>query len=116
MCNSFDENLSLATRQDDPQWQSFVYWAAQSLVYAEENGISNADSYEMPLVMCFGPDFQRMFRDVIHYSGQYAEMYERHLAQILPRGGRNMLNLPGEEKSSTNPLRYIPPGFVILDY
>ena len=102
---SFDENLCLATRQDDPEWSAFVFWAAQAVVYAEENNILMESSNEMPLVDVFGPDFQRMFRDVVNCVGNYDELYQRHISAILPRGGRNMLAV------GDGPLRYIPPGF-----
>ena len=105
-----DENLCLATLQIDPQWSSYVYWTAQSLVYAEEHGITQRQSNEMPLVQSFGPSFERMFRDAVLAVGNYGEVYERHLAGILPRGGRNTLNILEEQ----GPLRYLPPGFAIL--
>ena len=85
---------------------------AQSLVYAEERDIQQAQSFEMPLLHAFGPDYVRIFRDTIHYAGNYGELYERQVASMLPRGGRNRLNLKEEMIS---PLRYIPPGFAILD-
>lgn len=109
---SFDENLCLATSQDDPQWASFVYWTAQSLVYAEEHDLEQYQSYEMPLVHAFGPGYVRIFRDTIHYAGNYGDLYASTVAPILPRQGRNRLNLK-EDKIS--PLVYIPPGFAVLD-
>lgn len=108
----FDENLCMATVQRDSQWSSFVYWTAQSLVYAEEHGIEQTNSFELPVIYCFGPQLVRMFRDISHALGNYAEVYERHLAGILPRSGRNRLNLLEDQIS---PLSYIPPGFAILD-
>jgi hypothetical protein len=84
-----------------------VYWAAQAVVYAEENNIAMETSNEMPLVYSFGPDLQRMFRDVVHCVGNYGALYHMHMSAILPRGGRNMLNIWEED----GPLRYIPPGF-----
>ena len=47
-----------------------------------------------------------MLRDAVHAMGNYNEVYERNLATIIPRGGRNMLNLVEDNQ----PLRYIPPG------
>ena len=102
----------MATSQDDPQWASFVYWTAQSVVYAEENDIQQHQSYEMPLVHAFGASYVRIFRDAIHYEGNYGDMYASTVAPILPRQGRNRLNLK-EDKIS--PLGYIPPGFAVLD-
>lgn len=103
----FDEDLCLATSQDDPQFSSFVYWDVQSLVYAEEHQVVQQISNEMPLVHAFGSDFQRMFRNAIHAVGNYEEVYERHLDSILPRQGRNVLNL----LEDNSPMRYLPPGF-----
>jgi hypothetical protein len=103
----FEENLCLATRQDDPEWSAFVYWAAQAVVYAEEKNIVMETSNEMPLVHAFGPDLQRVFRDVVHCVGNYDELYQRHISAMLARGGRNMLN----KREKDGPLLYIPPGF-----
>jgi hypothetical protein len=103
-----DENLCLATRQDDPQWSSFVYWTAQSIVYAEEHGVVQSASSQLPLIGVFGLTLQRMFRDAVHSIGNYNEVYQRNLAGMLPRAGRNMLNLLAQGKG---PLRYLPPGF-----
>lgn len=92
----FDENLCLATRQDDPQWSTFVYWASQSIIYAEEQGIEQRTSSQMPLIYFYGVGFRRMFRDAIAMVGNYNEVYQRHLNRILPRGGRNRLNIQVE--------------------
>ena len=102
----FEENMCLATRNEDKQWSSYVYWVAQALVYAEERGIDQRSSNEMPLVKLFGFERQRAFRDAIHAVGNYEEVYSRHLQSILPRGGRNRLNLKEEGRA---PLRYLPP-------
>lgn len=110
---SFDENLCTATRQTDPQWSSFVYWTTQSLVYAEEHSIAQRVSSQMPLVNAFGPELKKMFRDAVHASGNYAELYDRHLERILPRNGRNRLHK--WDMQGKAPLRYIPPGFDALD-
>jgi len=61
----------------------------------------------MPLVHSFGPDLQRMFRDSVYAVGNYGELYERNLASVLPRSGRNRLRALDEHGH----LRYIPPGF-----
>ena len=108
----YDENLCLATRQDDPQWSNFVYWTAQSIVYAEEKGIFQWLSSQMPLVHFFGEGLKRMFRDAVHAVGNYGEVYERNLASIIPRAGRNRLNV--WEFQGRGPLRYLPPGFAVL--
>lgn len=97
--------------REHQQQEHFVYWTAQSLIHAEERNIDQLDSNEMPLVDTFGLDLKRMFRDAIYAVGNYDEVYQRNLATILPRDGRNRL-LQNENGGNT-PLRYIPPGFVI---
>ena len=109
----FDENLCLATRKTDPQWSDFVFWAAQSLIYAEEHDIGQRLSSQMPLVEIFGPRVTRMFRDSVHAVGSYGEVYEQNLKDVLPRNGRNRLNKwDGQGRA---PMRYLPPGFEVLD-
>jgi hypothetical protein len=62
------------TRQDDPNWSSFVYWIVEATFYAEENGIDRLSSNEMPTVALFGEAFTRMFRDAISFVGSYGEL------------------------------------------
>ena len=107
----FDENLAMATRQDDPVWSSLVSWATQSVVYAEAANITQNTSHRMELIdsSLFGPDFSELFRNAVGAVGNYAEIYNRHLSSMLPRGGRNRLN----RNQPDAPLIYIPPGFDI---
>lgn len=87
-----DDNLSLATREDDFQWSSFVYWLVDSTFFAEGNGISQRLSNSMPDVAIFGADFQRMLRDPILEFGNYGELYARNVEPFIPRRGRNLIN------------------------
>ena len=103
---TFAENLCLVTRQDDPEFSSFVYWVIDSLIYAEELGITQATSNRMPDVKLLGPDFSKIFRDAVFVVGNYGEIYDRNLGSILNRSGtRNLLN------NNSGPQLYIPPGF-----
>ncbi|CAB9520018.1 Putative amino-acid ABC transporter-binding protein YhdW [Seminavis robusta] len=104
---TFDDNLCLVTRQDDPQFSSFVFWTVASTWYAEERGVTDANSRDMPDVNLFGFDYSRMFQDSVFAVGNYDQIYERNLASILPRGGRNMLNSARE----AGPQLYVPPGY-----
>ena len=104
---SFDENLCMVTREDDPQFSSFVDSVVVATWHAEERGIAKADANELPDVLLFGEKYTKMFRDAIFEVGNYAEIYERNLARILPRGGRNMLN----SLYDAGPQMYAPPGF-----
>ncbi|CAB9511220.1 Putative amino-acid ABC transporter-binding protein YhdW [Seminavis robusta] len=87
-----EENLSLATREDDGQWSKFCFWIVASTFYAEENGIDQRLSNSMPSVYLFGPQFLRMLRDPILELGNYGELYERNVGPHIPRGGRNVIN------------------------
>ena len=87
-----DETRCLVTRQVDHQWSSFVYWIVRSTFIAESKGISFNNSNEMPAIGLFGPEYRRMFRDVILNVGNYGEMYEWNLGKLIPREGLNLLN------------------------
>jgi hypothetical protein len=68
------DNFCLATVQDDSAyWSTFVYWVAESTIYAEESDASFNEN-EMPQVYLFGPMFRRMFRDAILAVGSYADI------------------------------------------
>mmetsp|Transcript_33757 Transcript_33757/g.68692 ORF Transcript_33757/g.68692 Transcript_33757/m.68692 type:complete len:906 (+) Transcript_33757:85-2802(+) len=86
--------FALVTREDDEQWADFVYWVtmAMATIYAEENGITQNTSNEMPLVNLFGTDLQRLLRDAILAVGNYDEMYRQVFGQNATRVGLNKLN------------------------
>ena len=102
------ENRCLATRQDGADWSKFVYWLVTSTFYAEEKGINSTSFNAMPEVFVFGPDLRQMFRSSVLEMGSYADMYERNLEAMIPRGGRNVLNGLG---SNAGPQQYVIPGF-----
>jgi hypothetical protein len=87
-----------------------VYWIVTATIYAEEHGIgqANGNADDMPDVNLFGDSFIKMFRDAINAVGNIGEIYERNLAQILPRGGRNTVN----SVEIAGPQIYVPPGFL----
>jgi ABC-type amino acid transport substrate-binding protein len=99
------DNLCLATRQEDSDWSNFVYWVLTGTLSAEYNRIDSIKSSSMPEVFVFGEEFKRMFRDSILIVGNYADIYERHLEGVIPRGGRNVLNRSG-------PQHYVLPGII----
>lgn len=86
---------SLATREDDSQWSDFVQWVFWSTIYAEEEGISTADATQLPTVDLFGDSYIQMFRFVSLGVGNYGDMYERTVEELVPRSGRNRLNSGG---------------------
>ena len=104
---SFDENLCLATRQNDVQWSAFVSWTVMATVYAEEHRFYKHNASSMPNMRLFGSEFEVMFRNIVATVGNYAEIYERTIQRIAPRSGRNML----VTAKDNTPLHYVPPGF-----
>mmetsp|Transcript_21756 Transcript_21756/g.33666 ORF Transcript_21756/g.33666 Transcript_21756/m.33666 type:complete len:882 (+) Transcript_21756:49-2694(+) len=84
--------FALVTQEADEQWADFVYWVTMATIYAEENGITQNTSNEMPLVNLFGTGLERLLRDAILAVGNYDEMYRRVFGQNATRVGRNMLN------------------------
>ena len=92
------ESLALVTTEEDPLWSKFVNWVGIGLVYAEEKGITQETSYDMPRVDLFGPLIgDQMLRHAIRAVGSYGEIWARNAAAVgLERDGRNELN--------TNPL------------
>ncbi|KAK1733036.1 amino acid ABC transporter [Skeletonema marinoi] len=84
--------FALVTQDVDVQWADFVYWVTMATIYAEENGITQNTSNEMPLVNLFGTDMERLLRDAILAVGNYDEMYRRVFGQNATRVGLNMLN------------------------
>ncbi|CAB9505640.1 Putative amino-acid ABC transporter-binding protein YhdW [Seminavis robusta] len=85
---------TLVTTQDDPQWSDLVRWVSQATVYAEREGITQQNASLMPVVELFGTELRQMFRDAIMATGNYEELYQRTLAEHVPREGWNLLN-PG---------------------
>jgi hypothetical protein len=87
-----EKAFSLVTKEADAQWTSLVYWVVMATIDAEENGITQMSSNEMPLVSLFGTGLKRLLHDAILAVGNYDEMYRRVFGQNATRVGRNMLN------------------------
>ena len=96
----------MATRQEDHDWSSLVFWVVEATIHAEENDIKQNTSIQMPEVMLFGNDYNRLLRDVILTVGNYGEIYKRNVESHMPRSGRNTLNLP----PFFGPQHYVAPG------
>ncbi|KAK1736013.1 amino acid ABC transporter [Skeletonema marinoi] len=87
-----EKAFSLVTQEADAQFTDLVYWVVMAIIDAEENGITQMTSNEMPLVSLFGTGLKRLLRDAIIAVGNYDEMYRRVFGQNATRVGRNMLN------------------------
>lgn len=102
-----ENNLCLATLEDDSDWAAYSFWLISALIYAEEKGINQTAFNSMPEVMLYGPTLKRMLRDAVMAVGNYGEMYKRTLESIIPRSGRNELNVNGQ-----GPQLYPMPGLM----
>jgi len=88
-----NEPLSMVTRQNDPEWSSFVNWIIHALLAAEEHNITQSNAETMTTTDVFGPEFEKMFIHAIAAVGNYREMYERHLESYMPEESKlNLLN------------------------
>ena len=85
--------FSLATRENDVLFSSFVNCIVWATIYAQEKGITIKENKEMPLMTIFGSHFNWALRDAIAYSGSYDELYEKHFGDVSEEDrGRNHLN------------------------
>jgi len=86
------EPLSVVTREGDPFWSDFVFWVVESLIAADEQGITQQDAKTFITQTAFGYKYSEMFQNAIAEVGNYGEMYSRHLESIVPRGSLNTIN------------------------
>lgn len=108
--SDLDANLCLVTSLNFQHWASMVHWMVLSIIYAEAHDISMDESLSMPFMGSFGPRFEKMFQRAVATVGNYNELYERNLGQLLPRSSRNLLN-KNPQSTIRGPSVYIPPGF-----
>ena len=90
--NDTKDAFAFMTREDDVQWNSFVYWIVMATFFAEEEGITMDTAVDMPVVTLFGERLKQMYRDCISSVGSYAEIYNNTLQEFIPRDGANRLN------------------------
>ena len=79
--------------ENDSQWVDFVNWVIVGTIYAEENSVSSWNAGQMPVVGLFGQGLKQMLADTIIGVGNYGDIYNRSLSTVMPRSGRNLLNL-----------------------
>mmetsp|Transcript_19228 Transcript_19228/g.40276 ORF Transcript_19228/g.40276 Transcript_19228/m.40276 type:complete len:263 (-) Transcript_19228:48-836(-) len=85
---------SMATREGDVLFASFVNCVVMATIYAQENDIQKHKSREMPLISIFGSEIGWALRSAIFYSGSYDEIYARNFGSGVAKSarGRNTLN------------------------
>jgi hypothetical protein len=82
----------LATHHDNREWSQFVYWIISSIVYAEEQQITESTAEQMPTVPWFGTDLEDALRFAVAAVGSYGEIYSRNLETGIPRAEMNRVN------------------------
>ena len=96
--------FSLATRDDNVLFSSFVNCIVLATIYAQEKGITTEENKEMPLMTIFGSHFNWALRDAIAYSGGYGQIYTKHFGDALEEDrGRNILNNKGDPQIHSFP-------------
>ena len=85
---------SIATREDDALFASFVNCIVLATIYAQENRIRRDESSKLPLVSVFGRKLDWALRDAIMHSGSYDQIYSNNFGRNVTEGlrGRNSLN------------------------
>ena len=89
------EGLSLVTRDDDAQWSDMINMVLQSLMVAEEKGITQSTASQFMTTHVFGDKYTNIFRNAISAHGNYGELYERYFEPVISRRtlpGINQLN------------------------
>lgn len=86
------EPLAIATRQDDPFWSDVVEWIIQTLMEAEERGVTRLTASTFPTTEVFGPALSDLFVNALTAVGNYGEIYDRHLQAMQPRDHMNRIN------------------------
>jgi hypothetical protein len=89
------EPLCIVTNDDDAEWSDFVNWVLEGVLAAEDQVISSNTANRIPLTMVFGEAFQNMFRNAVKIVGNYGEVYDRNLQELLPRPVPDLIN-PGD--------------------
>jgi len=84
--------FSLATREDDEIFSSFVNCVVLATIYAWENGIRREERKEMPLMSIFGSEFNWALRDAIYYSGSYDQIYTKNFGGSVLGSVLNFFN------------------------
>ncbi|KAL7526277.1 hypothetical protein ACHAXR_002497 [Thalassiosira sp. AJA248-18] len=90
--SNYVSSYSMATREDDVLFASFVNCIVMSTIYAQENSIQSERSKEMPLV-----SLRWALRDAIAYSGSYDQIHTKHFGSEVSEVDkcRNTLNKGG---------------------
>ena len=87
------EVIAIASRSDDIQFSKILRWVVFGFSHAEEEYITKVHASLMTESKYFGNYLSRIWKDSIGTVGDYGEIFERNLASLFGRSGRNNLNI-----------------------
>jgi general L-amino acid transport system substrate-binding protein len=90
------ELISMVTRDGDAKFSDFVNHMVQSLMTAEEIGLTTGQDAvvsDIEITDVFGHRYATMFRDAFEVVGPYGRLYRKHLQSLVPRTRANEINL-----------------------
>jgi Bacterial extracellular solute-binding proteins, family 3 len=84
----------MVTRDGDSKFSDFVNHILQSLMTAEEMGLSGTVvASDLKTTDIFGTRYEAMFQDAFQVVGDYSQLYKKHLESLVPRSPANEINL-----------------------
>ena len=87
------EPLAALNYQYERVWSKFLLWVFNTLVQAEELGIIKSMASSMASIDVFSENFRHMFQNAVGANGNFGEIYNKNLEDVLPRGnGMNRAN------------------------
>jgi ABC-type amino acid transport substrate-binding protein len=82
------------TSDGDSKFSDFVNHILQSLMTAEEMGLSGTVvASDLKTTDIFGTRYTAMFHDAFQVVGDYGQLYKKHLESLVPRSSANEINL-----------------------
>jgi len=88
------ELISMVARDGDSKFSDFVNHILQSLMTAEEMGLSGTVvASDLKTTDIFGTRYETMFQDAFQVVGDYGQLYKKHLESLVPRSSANEINL-----------------------
>jgi len=89
---SQNDNETIPADEDPNVWSGFVSWVIESLIAAEEKNITQFTAIDFPQTDVFGSEYQDMFRHAIRAVGNYGDIWNHTLEDVIPRIGMNRLH------------------------
>lgn len=100
------EPLAIVTRDDDPQWSNFCDWVIQVLLVADKYSITKetvvvaegtvSSWLSTRMISLKDQVDEDRFVNIIKAVGNYGEIYNEYLQDIIPRLGSDLINTRGD--------------------